>query len=330
MICKCPSILTDLNAIEFINQLRTQDNTAELIIDFSELQYVFPFATLLLAESIRDLIICREQNGLNTLSSIGSLAFNMSEAISYLMHFGFFQFVGLPYGKMPNEIPGNRNYIPIRILTERELTGKSARIQDAVQCESENIAGMIYDTDEKRMMLSYCFREIIRNVFEHAMIDYCTIMAQKWNYGNVAGDVEIAIVDKGKGIFDTMREAYELTSIEEAILESLKPGTSRVRQHQNQNEWDNTGFGLYIVSQLGRRYGNFTICSNGKLLNISTQSENFYNVAFNGTAIKLRINTRDAEYFPNIFRQIMQKGEETSYLRTDQRKRLSKSSKYIS
>lgn len=329
MLYKCPSRLTDRNVIEFINQLRSQDNTPELAIDFSELRFVFPFATLLLAESIRDLVMRREQKGLHTQSPTESPGFDRSEAVSYLMHFGFFQFVGLPYGKMPNEAPGNRNYIPIRILTERELTGKSARIQDAIQCESENIAGMIYDNDEERMMLSYCFREIIRNVFEHAMIDYCTIMVQKWNYGYMAGDVEIAIVDRGRGIFDSMKEAYELTSVEQAIEEALKPGTSRIRQSQSQNEWDNTGFGLYVISQLGMMYGDFTICTNGKLLNMSARSKEFYDIAFNGTAIKLRINTKDAEYFPNILRNIVQKGEEIFHLSTGQQKQASKSSKHI-
>jgi hypothetical protein len=329
MLCKCPSRLTDHAAIDYINQLRSQDDVPELTIDFSELRFVFPFATLLLAETIRDLVMYREQKGLHTQSPTDSPAFHRSEAVSYLMHFGFFQFVGLPYGRMPNEAPGNRNYIPIRILTETELIGKSTQIQDAVQNESRNIAEMIYDNDEERIMLSYCFREIIRNVFEHAMIDYCTIMAQKWNYGDMAGDVEIAIVDRGRGIFNSMKEAYELASVEEAIEEALKPGTSRIRQPQNQSQWDNTGFGLYIVSQLGMMYGDFAICTNGKLVSISAKGRESYDVAFKGTAIKLRINTRDAEYFPNVLRGIVQKGEEMFYLSTGQQKQASKSSKHI-
>lgn len=329
MLCKCPSRLTDHAAIEYINQLRSQDDIPELTVDFSELRFVFPFATLLLAESIRDLVIYREQKGLHTQSPTDSPAFHRSEAVSYLMHFGFFQFVGLPYGKMPNEAHGNRNYIPIRILTERELIGKSTQIQDAVQSESRNIAEMIYDNDEERIMLSYCFREIIRNVFEHAMIDYCTIMAQKWNYGDMAGDVEIAIVDRGRGIFNSMKEAYELVSVEEAIEEALKPGTSRIRQPQNQSQWDNTGFGLYIVSQLGMMYGDFAICTNGKLVGISAKGRESYDIAFNGTAIKLRINTRDAEYFPNVLRGIVQRGEEMFYSSTGRQKQASKSSKHI-
>ena len=47
----------------------------------------------------------------------------------------------------------------------------------------------------EQLMVSYCLREVIRNVFEHAQTDTCTVMAQRYS----DGAAEIAIIDNGMG-----------------------------------------------------------------------------------------------------------------------------------
>lgn len=332
MIHKCPRRLTDEDSIRFINRLWKHVHDPELIIDFSGLNFVFPFATLLLAESLRELVLHRSEVGLQTLSNDESDFLKKDGAISYLKHVGFFKFVGIPYGKEPNEALGNRNYIPIRILNQEELCRRASRgvIQEAIVKESEEVAGLILDNPEECVMLTYCFREIIRNVFEHAEIDYCSLMGQKWNRGRYAAIVEIAIVDRGRGILDSLREAYDdLTSAEQAIRKALEPGASRIHRPQSRDDWDNTGYGLYVLSRLGMSYGEFAICSSGVILTTSRMEE-ARNVHFQGTAVKLRVNTQHAEYFPNALKKIVEEGEAQYYEQTGKRKNASKSSKHLS
>ncbi len=331
MLHKCPDRLSDSTAIDFVNQIQGHRDDEELIIDFSELRFVFPYATLLVAESIRELVEYRGSHGLVTLSNSDSAQFDRISAISYLKFLGFFQFVGLPYGNMPNDAPGSEDYIPIRKLVADELLQSSnrERIQEAVQVESDRIAGLIYQNLEKCEMLAYCFREVIRNVFEHANIDYCTVMAQKWHQGWLSDQVEIAIVDRGRGICESMSEAYELASVEQGFEEAIKPGSSRINAAQDQGKWDNTGFGLYIISELGFRYGECSICTNGRMLRLSQKRKAFFDVSFRGTAIKLRTKTEDADYFPNILEQIVRKGEDEFFARTGLRKKASKSSQHL-
>lgn len=146
-------------------------------------------------------------------------------------------------------------------------------------------------------------------------------MAQKW------GDqAEIAIADAGRGIHDSLRESHDIPNAEVALREAIKPGVSRLREPQNQSEWDNTGFGLYIVSELGRQYGSFQISSSGMWLGISLAGERLAGIALRGTVIKLSVDTRNAEYFPNILHGIVVRGEQMYQGLTGRRKIASKSS----
>src|SRR5258708_39580502 len=72
--------------------------------------------------------------------------------------------------------------------------------------------------------VSYCLREAIRNVFEHARIDTCAIAAQR--YG---GTIEVAIADTGLCILRSLRERCEdLSSDPDELEMALQPGVSRV------------------------------------------------------------------------------------------------------
>lgn len=310
-ILACPNRITDESVIGFVNQMvKYQDLPTEIQIRFSTIEFVLPFATLLLAECLRDFVIYRHTQGLRTYPDIDLENFTITDGISYLMHIGFFQYIHLPIGNPPSSLPGNSNYIPIREIVSDVLIRNAGAIQVSIQVESSNLAKLVIDTETEQIMLEYCFREIIRNVFEHAGTDRCTVMGQKWHRGRFAGDVEIVIIDRGIGVYNSLRESHVLDSVEHAIIKSLQPGMSRIVKPQNKDKWENTGFGLYVLSELGKLNGEFSICSNGKVYNLT--GDKFNNISFQGTGIKLRVNVSNADYFPNILEQIVRQGEAIS------------------
>ena len=90
-----------------------------------------------------------------------------------------------------------------------------------VQVESERLARLVTQKNELKINapLAYCFREVIRNVFEHADADRCAVCAQKGSDGYV----EIAIVDSGRGIRRSLQEKHPVSSDREALELALRP-----------------------------------------------------------------------------------------------------------
>lgn len=300
----------DDQVFEFLAQLHSPgiDTEQELLIDFSELRYVYPFPTLVLAVALRRVIFARHKNKLTTtFSGLGS-----QDAISYLKYFGFFKALNFNIGNSPNHDRGSSNYLPITIITRHELltAAKDLPIQVEIDRHSDRLASVLFPgkTNEgAAMMLSYCFREIIRNSFEHGEIDRCVVMAQRW----YDGSAEIAIADRGIGILKSLQSAHTVETAQEAIDLCIKPGITSGLSRATGSEWDNSGFGLYVASELGRRYGEFSLLSSSCLYS-QTNGLNTFNsseIKVDGTFVKLRINTSDGDYFPNILKAIVDEGE---------------------
>lgn len=301
-------ISTPGSAVTFLGALHDALEQREVQLDFGHLQFAKPFATLLVADGIRDFVRRRRENGLNTYVEEASLlrGFN-SNAISYLSHVGFFEYVGLPMGKRPGEASGSDAYLPITVLAraELELSSPSAIIQDLVDRECTRLARMVLRDESQRDQLRYFFREIVRNVFEHADTDACTVMAQRYS-----GDqVEIAIADAGRGIRASLGEEYDALVTAQVLLSALKPGVTRVKGHQRDDRWENTGFGLYVCSRLARARGTFAIASSGGVVMLTGNGASYADAPVNGTAIRMVVNVADAEYFPNILQNIVDEGE---------------------
>ena len=67
--------------------------------------------------------------------------------------------------------------------------------------------------------------------------------------------------------------------------------------------------GLYMISQLGQKYGQFTFSSSGHALSIQEGKLDWQRVPVLGTAVKANIGTEDGDYWPNILNQIVEAGE---------------------
>jgi len=303
-----PETFDDAGALRVAPELMRATEVHDLTLDFSQVNYVYPFGTLLIAQSIRFVRHLRQRRGLVTRAIIPG---TNGTAISYLKYFGFFKHIGYNVGHEVNEAPGGKRYIPISVVNANSLddAGPNSVMQDEVVATSNRLASVIFSPTEEPSavdMLSYCFREIMRNSFEHGNVEKCYALAQRWYNGYV----EIAIADLGQGIFGSLGEVMSVENSVKAIELALRPGiSSAAHLGDAEDRWANTGFGLYVVSELGARYGDFSIASSHAYVCPRSGARAEQAVAAPGTVVKLRIRTDDAEYWPNILANIVAEGE---------------------
>lgn len=160
--------------------------------------------------------------------------------------------------------------------------------------------------NEEDQLLSYSLREIIRNCFEHGGARSCYIMGQRWKNGHA----ELAILDRGVGIKHALSKRFPLDSTRKALELAVVPGISSGNTESN-DYYANSGFGLFVTSELCRRYGKFALCSSGGMLNIQKgKRDNYLETPPVGTLVRLRMKIDNGEYFPNVKQQIILRGEE--------------------
>jgi len=307
MLVELPHQFTDRAALAFARDISTLVSEPEVILDFRPVRFVYPYGTLLIAHAIKHFTTGRWVNDLKT-SVLGHK--ETTGAVSYLKYFGFFKYINVDVGLDTNEAPGGSRYLPVTIVNRNTLTPQEPGVvfQDNIEHTSDRLAKVIFPAREEESaadMLSYCFRELIRNSFEHANITTCAVMAQRWD----SGFAEVAIADRGIGIYRSLAKAHKVASPDDAVRLALKPGISSAGDKGTGSKWDNTGFGLYVVSQLGLRYGSFSMLSSGQFFNPVAEDQRPDPVSLPGTLVKLRIATRDAEYWPNILTNIVAEGE---------------------
>ena len=329
MRLQCPRKLSDSAVIQFISECSSVPETCEkLIIDFSYVDFALPYATLILANGLKQEIERRSTLGLATEFDLKSTG---ARAPGYLMHMGFFRYIGVDYGRDPNEAAGGANYLPITVLNRQVLESKRTGnlLQEVIDKESERLAIVLLGEENicESIMLGYCLREVIRNVFEHAATDSCLVMAQKHPQKSSA---EIAIVDNGIGIYESLRKTHAVACVDDAIEKALLPGISCVAESPSDSRWSNSGFGLYIISSLGAEYGSFCISSAGRTLEAKRSGSKWGDTPVQGTAIKLRLRTDNAEYFPKILKQLVDNGEAATESIVGKRKSASKGTKTVS
>ena len=317
-------------SLRFTRVLDTLKDVPTVCLDFTTVEFAKPFGTLLIAECVKEFVTYRKAKRLDTQATYHQRPAAGDSAAGYLGHVGFFQYIGLETGKAPGQAKSSQRYVPIQVLDRRQLTQMAgqAPIQEAIEKRSEELAEVVFPQMAEQLMVSYCLREVIRNVFEHAQTDTCTVMAQRYS----DGIAEIAIIDNGIGIYRSLSATHACRSVDEALQFALQPGTSRVVGKQTGERWDNSGFGLYILSQLGSQLGKFLVVSNGRFVHLRTTGEKYTSgdAAFNGTGIKLTIDLANAAYFPNLHRQIITAGEAQASASGDRPKTASTSSKLLS
>lgn len=277
-------------------------------LDFSRTQHFEPFGMLLVGSAIRRLH--DRDIGEGRKPRVTIVGKNLSkQGHSYAHRLGFWWSVGdeseLPSVKRTastTTIPITRlNYSDLYRLAGHRDPIRAEVVSDAAADLATTLSG---DTEKTALwlVLEYCFREMFRNVFEHGRTD------SVWYTGATRAtmdDVQIAIVDSGRGVRDSLAdnpEQQHATDLD-AIRAALKPGVSRnsgkvrsaamteklLEQFPGQNPelYDNSGYGLTLTSNLGRDAGQFAIVSGAVSVAFLGRHEIVSATRHVGTAIRL-------------------------------------------
>ncbi|MFB2752195.1 hypothetical protein ACE02G_00855 [Shewanella xiamenensis] len=292
LVIPVPRRLTLETTVQFACKLRDLPPLESYVFDFSGVGRIEPFSLLFLSSEL--------QRFKSKRTYAKRFAASNFEHCTYAGHMGFFKAFGLDFGKSAGEAKGSGTYIPITIYDVDEIKQTAADNFEAVgqfiETQAEQMAsvltrsnsGVLYDT------LTYSIREIIRNVIEHSESDQFGFCAQYWPY---YGTVELSILDRGIGIREGLsgNPHLNIANDSEALNLCLMPGISGKAYkgaRRNPNDvWANSGYGLYMTSRLCREGGSYFIASGKTGIYLSENKKRYLETPFDGTAIKLTLNT---------------------------------------
>ncbi|MFZ5744760.1 MAG: hypothetical protein ACOY7T_09830 [Pseudomonadota bacterium] len=298
-----PNFLDFPAMLAFREEIRSR---SEAELDFSQIGFAYPDGMVMLARIISDRI--EEGAALRAINY---------ENQSYPINMGFFEACRLDIESHPNA-PGNANYFPIRRYSRKDIIRQAEEFKqhpgEVIQSLSRQLSTILIrgknaDIEET---ISYSMREIIRNIIEHSGSEEFLISGQ---YYPSKGIVEIAMMDKGVGVREGL-SSNPLLSISddyEAISKSLIPGISgknyRGMEPIAKSEWNNSGFGLYMTSQICRMGGRFNIGSGSTLLSLLPNYKEVHQFGFQGTFIGMEIRVAELPRLIGLTTRLARRGE---------------------
>lgn len=297
-----PSHLIYENTLNFINAFKNLRENRRYIFDF---KYLVKIDTLSLLCLSSEIALFKDNNPDSKFSA------KNFEHRTYEAHMGFFKSFGLNYGKKPGEANNSINYIPITLFSRKSIIRDSQKLfinpAEVLENKAKEISDVLTRNDNKELnqVLTYCIREILRNIIEHSNTDSFGFCAQYFPSKN---KVSFAVLDRGIGIKKSLSENPNLTINNdlEAIRQSLKPGVSgKVYDGKIKSEtskwidsetWINSGFGLYMTSNICKKGGDFFIASNTAGIVINQKKiRKIENLNLTGTGLSLTINTKEID-----------------------------------
>lgn len=288
---KLPQRLDLTGALQTTAALRSLPMAERYKLNFADVRFFEPFGMLFFATILRQF---RLANADTKFTADGY------KQHSYAAHMGFFQTFGLDFGKVPGEAVGSSQYVPISQLLFDELRRDALRKhedeRETIERRSMELASILIRETSGPLheTLTYSLREIFRNVLEHSGANAVWYAAQHWPE---KGLVELCILDEGIGISGSLRRNPHLTisSDRDAIGLALLPGISGVAfkggPRQRNDPWANSGYGLFMTSQLCLRGGNFLAISGEGGVKLIDEHEESFDCSFNGTAVRLQFRT---------------------------------------
>ena len=297
-----------LKTIKEIMGLKVNDNDC-MTFDFRPYGENNPFSNLVIGNALR----AYKKNHTHEMRFIPNDG-------NYLSHLGFYHMIGADYGKELGEAKPNSNYVPIRRLHF------SDDFYSGIEKTSDDLSQLLHFDADLQSFLKYIFIETIRNVYEHADTNEVYIAAQKWPSKSL---LEIAIVDSGCGVAESLRNVYKNKTEKELMYHAGLPGISARSNHGylgRDDGWRNSGYGLYLLRRLAVSYGgSFMLCSGNIALHQAEQVKE-YETLYSGTAVAIRINTNTKNNFQNVREKILREGEKKAKEIADSVKKASKSS----
>lgn len=291
---RVPRSLTSVSAVSFVQQVMSSPDADDYVFDFSALHWFEPFAMIFVGEGIKR--FCQEKMARGSRCSVRN-----HRDHSYAGHMGFFQSFGLDYGNRPGDAAGGSNYLPINELEIDDLyweardTGQ--KLGEVITDHATSIATVLTRTGHGILheTVSYAIREVLRNAAEHSQSKIVKYCGQYWPSRN---RVQIAIMDCGIGIKQSLsRNPYlDMQDDSDALKLAIMPGISgkmyegvEIRPY---DEWQNSGYGLYMLYRMCRAAGSLFMVSNNATLEIISNTHTAIpQPALSGTAIRIQFDT---------------------------------------
>ena len=299
-----PSRLVFQNSIDFAKDLRAIEPADEYIFDFSNLDRIDPFSLLFISSEIQR---CRERFNESKFQAV-----NFGHC-TYQSHMGFFKAFGMDHGKFPGEAKGSSTYIPIHIYNTRDIKSEAREMlmnpAELLESKAKEIADILTRSDSGNLneVLTYCLREIFRNVIEHSHATQFGFCAQ---YRPSQDLVSFSIIDRGIGLRKSLQDnpTLNLTNDTDALKAALKPAVSgkiyKGQRSKPKGEWANSGYGLFMTSNICRQGGGFFIASGESGYYLSENKERILDTPFEGTALNLALDTKRIKKLGLMLREI--------------------------
>jgi hypothetical protein len=135
-------------------------------------------------------------------------------------------------------------------------------------------------------------------VIEHSESGQFGLCAQYWPEKN---KVSLAILDRGIGLRQSLAQNPHLSVLNDidAVKLAILPGISgkayQGAKIDDTNIWANSGYGLYMTSQICKLGGSFILTSGSKGIFLSEKHERLFDIRSQGTALNLTLNTDKLE-----------------------------------
>ena len=284
-------------------------NANEFKFDFQGKGLDTPFGMLYIAFAIRSF---RERFPDTTCTPV-----NFGERW-YASHMGYFQSCGFEIGKLPGQAQGSDTYLPITIIPVSKIQEQARKefkeMGDVIEERSKKLSAILAQQESGPLveMLTYAFREMLRNVVEHSNSDTLAYCAQ---YRTKAKQAEIAILDTGIGVRSALSNNpyLEIQDDRDALNLALMPGISgklyKGIKKDPYDVWQNSGFGLFAVSRLCGHGGKFTICSGNTALTLKPEKKEYQPSSMQGTALRIVLSAAEVKNAKNTLSAIMQEGD---------------------
>ena len=140
---------------------------------------------------------------------------------------------------------------------------KSKEIQP---CVNELMRLLAIEDPEIADAIRYSLVELLRNVVQHAYSDIGAVVIG--NYYPKAGQVDIVVVDFGRGIRMALQERYrEIKDDYKAVKFALQPHVSGTFPHgAYESMASNAGLGLFFIREIAARSGGGFFLGSGSML----------------------------------------------------------------
>ncbi|MBY7025230.1 ATP-binding protein [Clostridium botulinum] len=305
MKIKIPKTLDLQSTLNFCNFMDTIHNDDSYIYDYEEINRAEPFGLLLMSSKIRRFVDDTPPECEHKDKNFK----NQKNVTGYIAHMGFFKSVYQDYGKNPGEAQGSSTYIPLTELNFNDIRKDNKDIYTYIDKTSEDIANILARNDSNlKKYLKYSTSELIRNVLEHSESESFWYAGQFWPS---KGIVEVAVLDEGIGMKESFKRNKKLTinSDEDAIKLAMQPGISKSGIGKTiKDQYDNGGFGLYMISNFCETGGDIAICTGNNCLLINDKETIKYETSFKGTAIRIRLNSEKMGKISDIMKELSIKG----------------------